>query len=49
MSEVIELLARKVRRVPVVDPKTKRVCKVVSQSLVCNQMAAAIKDIDPLP
>lgn len=49
MRVVVDMLANKVRRVPVVDPKTKRVCKVVSQSLVCNEIADALKSLDDLP
>ena len=48
MSEVIKLLV-KVRRVPVVDPITGRVSKVISQSLVCSQIHEALAHMPEPP
>jgi CBS domain-containing protein len=48
MSEVIMLLT-KVRRVPVIDPATSRVMKVVSQSLICHQMHESLSHLSEVP
>jgi len=48
MSEVT-LLLTKVRRVPVVDPATKRVVKVISQSLVCSQIHEVLSHMTEIP
>jgi CBS-domain-containing membrane protein len=48
MSDVIFLLT-KVRRVPVIDPVTQKVLKVISQSLVCNQMSEVLSTMSPVP
>jgi len=48
MSEVI-LLLTKVRRVPVIDPTTNRVIKVISQSLVCHQMHETLSHMTDIP
>jgi CBS domain-containing protein len=48
MSDVIALLT-KIRRVPVIDPSTNRVVKVISQSLVCAQINEALTKMDQVP
>jgi len=48
MTDVIALLT-KVRRVPVVDPATQKVSKVISQSLVSNQIHEALSKLPEIP
>jgi len=43
MSQVIFLLATSTRRVPVIDPETKRVTKILSQSLITQVIHEALK------
>lgn len=45
MSEVINLLSR-VRRVPVIDSASNKVIKVISQSLVSNQVSEALRSME---
>ncbi len=53
MAQVIFLLATSTRRVPVIDPQTKRVVKILSQSLVTHVLNESLKELEarnePLP
>ena len=48
MSDIITLLT-KVRRVPVIDPSTNRVIKVISQSLICTQLHETLLHLPEIP